>query len=77
MGDSVKLGKWLNVTLANFKCDQMVRLFFNIWPFVTLKMCCHSLEKFPWYVQNVAKCVTNSKKCPRKFKILAKWRNFN
>ena len=58
------------------KCDQMVRLFFNIWPFATMKIspimsqiCQSQLSILPnnkWTVKTLSKTG----------KLLPKWRNF-
>ena len=58
------------------QCDQMVRLFFNIWPFATMKIspimsqiCQSKLSILP------NKKVT-FKNLPKTCKLLPKWRNF-
>ena len=41
---------------AGRQCDQMARLFFNLWPVTAQKISSVYHKKFPKYVQNLAKC---------------------
>ena len=63
---------------AQDQCDQMARLFFNIWPFTWTEICPMGYK----ICQSSSKILPNSKypppkkKSPNTVKILPNWRNF-
>ena len=58
------------------QCDQIVRFFFNIWPYATIKIC----PMVKQIRQSRLKILPNKKltvkKLPKTCKILPKWLNF-
>ena len=63
----------LNSFTSSKQCDQMVRLFFNIWPLATMKMCqilFQICQSRPIILQNMKKTV---EKLPKTCKVLPNW----
>ena len=58
------------------KCDQMVRLFFIICPYATMKISQIMSQICQSRFQHFAKLETNSQIFAKYFKLLPKWQNF-
>ena len=58
-------------------CDQMARLFFNIWPFTTVNICPIPILKIAKVGLKCCQILTNRKNCSKiLLNFLPKWRNF-
>ena len=62
--------------LGQNQCDQMVRLFFNMWPFATLKIIPMMAQIFLRRLVIFPNQKLTVKNLPNTFKLLSKWRNF-
>ena len=59
------------------QCDQLARLFFNIWPFTTIKICNKNVSKFTKAGSKFSQIQNRPyNELPKSFKISPKSQNF-
>ena len=58
------------------QCDQMARLFFNIWPFTTMKFCPKAYKKSKSGFTTLPNIKYTFQMLPKISKFLLNWRNF-